>query len=658
MPTVVIRAVLLTVAALPMPAFAGEPDVEVSYSEEREACSLRSATRNAYFGDLHIHTGFSYDARPLGTTTTPADAYRFARGEAIAIPPYDEEGRPVGELQLKRPLDFAAVTDHAEFFGEYQVCGDPQSPQSQLEICKGILSGAGTGTWPLLQVILAEEPSRNAEICGEDGSACFKASRSLWEQTRRMADEAYDRTSNCGFTTFTAYEYTGTPNSNNLHRNVIFRNSIVPAQPVSYVEAPRDHDLRTQLQRQCLEGLPGCDVLSIPHNSNLSGGTMFPAFAGTLGSQAAERERGETRNVVEPLMEIFQHKGNSECFNGLPNILGAPDELCEVEQMRALGEKKDPFRGKEYDVGFCQPGEVGKRGFIRVACISGNDFFRSALLNGLQDEAAIGVNSYRLGVIASTDTHTSIAGGTDEATWPGHLVDEATLEERLEDQQTSPRRLHTNPGGLAGVWAVENSRDALFNAMQRREVFGTSGTRIRPRLFAGWDIDANACEKRDVAEHGYAAGVPMGATLGEAPEGGRLHLLVTALRDPDAAPLQKLQLIKGWVDDRGQSRYRVFDVAGKENEEGTLDLETGKWSGAGAASLCAVFVDPVFNAGESAYYYLRAVEVPTLRWSWAQCQALPASKRPAACENSMPKRIQEMAWTSPIWYSPFGYPAD
>jgi hypothetical protein len=199
---------------------------------------------------------------------------------------------------------------------------------------------------------------------------------------------------------------------------------------------------------------------------------------------------------------------------------------------------------------------------------------------------------------------------------------------------------------------VENGRDAIFESLQRREVFGTTGTRIKPRLFGGWTFSADSCTQENRAAHGYANGIPMGSDLETRPGNAKPTFMVSAESDPESAHLQKLQVIKGWVDAEGQSRYKVFDVAGAENEAGDVDLETGEWSGTGSPALCTVFEDTEFNPSEASYYYLRAVEVPTLRWSWAQCVALPENQRPKECENDAPKTTQELAWTSPIWYLP------
>lgn len=624
----------------------------VTYTETREMCSDRSATRNAYFGDLHIHTAYSYDARPRGTETTPADAYRFAKGEPLPVPPYAADGTPFAIQQLSRPLDFAAVTDHSEFFGEMTLCFDPDSAAYDVKSCQMFRQENGGGLTPFFRIVSSVEPKRMADVCGEDGAACFEASISLWQSTQDMAEAAYDRTSSCEFTSFVGYEHTGTPNANNYHRNVIFRNDKVPERAISYIETPTDQELWAQLTEQCFDGVDGCDVLAIPHNSNISSGAMFPSYVAGFESTESAAEMAKLRNAMEPIMEVFQHKGNSECFNGLPDILGAPDELCEQEQVRTIGRVAETFGGKTTTIRFCEEGEIGTRGFNRFGCISKNDFFRSVLLTGLQDEAVIGVNSYKFGVIASTDAHTSLAGATDEHSYQGHLVPEGDFDARMTERQGGVFGLNSNAGGLAGVWAVENSRDAIFESLRRREVFGTTGTRIQPRLFAGWDFTAKACGMADQAALGYALGTPMGGDMSDMPAGGTPKLFATAIQDPDSAQLQKLQVIKGWVDAEGQSHYEVFDIAGQQNEQGGVDLATGEWSGTGSSSLCSVFEDPSFDPTEAAYYYVRAVEVPTLRWSWAQCAVLPADERPEACDNTAPKTVQEMAWTSPIWYLP------
>ena len=406
-------------------------------------------------------------------------------------------------------------------------------------------------------------------------------------------EAAYDRTSACRFTTFVGYEHTGTPRSNNYHRNVIFRNDRVPEYAISYIESPTDVELWEQLTEQCLEGVEGCDVLAIPHNSNLSSGAMFPSYISRFESSDTAREIAELRNAMEPVMEVFQHKGNSECFNGLPNILGAEDELCEQEQVRSVGREAVSFFGEPTDVRFCEEGEIGIRGFVRFGCISKNDFFRSVLLTGLQDQAVIGVNSYRMGVIASTDGHISTAGDTHEHGWPGHLAPETDFETRLSDRGSSPFGLISNPGGLAGVWAVENSRDAIFESLRRKEVFGTTGTRIEPRLFAGWDFEESACELDDRAAHGYARGITMGGDLSGGPSGAAPQLFVSALQDPAGGATAKTPGDQG-VDRRwrpGPLQGLRRGRAGRTSKA-RWTCKPEPWSGTGSADLCAVFRGP------------------------------------------------------------------
>ncbi|MDE0488210.1 MAG: DUF3604 domain-containing protein [Gammaproteobacteria bacterium] len=619
----------------------------VRYTEEREPCADRNPYRNAYFGDLHVHTSYSYDARPLGVTTLPADAYRYARGEEILLPPHEEGGEPVPVRKVGPALDFAAVTDHAEFFGEHALCADASSEAYGSRSCEAIRSGGPTAILVLVRGLSRDVPTRSADICGDDGARCVEASRTYWERTREMAEAAYDRSSSCGFTTFVAYEHSATRDNNSYHRNVIFRNDRVPELPISTFEAPTDRQLFDLLSARCIEGATGCDVLSIPHSSNLSSGTLFTPAGDGSDSGQDETVAARQRNVLEPIMEIFQHKGSAECFNGLPGILGGPDELCDMEELRRY------YRGLPAEGNpppFCDEGETGMGASLNAGCVSRNDYYRSTLLTGLQIGRNLGANPYKFGVIGSTDTHLSISGDVQERGWRGHNVSETDLAERLTPSPVHPIGLYTNPGGLAGVWAVENSRDALFDALKRREVFGTTGPRIRPRFFGGWNYAEGDCAT--IAEAGYAGGVPMGGDLPARSSGGAPRFIVAAESDRRSSPLLRLQVIKGWIDKSDQAHYKVFDVAGDPDAAGSLDLDTGAWEGPGHASLCAVFEDPEFDPGQPSYYYMRAVEAPSLRWSWQQCLELSVDQRPAQCKNSAPKVVQELAWASPIWYQP------
>ena len=490
-------------------------------------------------------------------------------------------------------------------------------------------------------VITTETPARIEAVCGEDSALCAEFARTPWEAIQQMADEANDP---CSFTSFVAYEYTGTPGTSNYHRNVIFRTDAVPDLPVSYVDAPIDSKLWAGLDEKCLEA-DGCDYLTIPHNTNLANGRMAPyrKLDPTL-----ENKRGyaQTRLRREPIMEIFQHKGGSECVNGLTSVLGAPDELCEVEAVRHMGESKTyttrTLQDGELVTGTattltteCEPGQEGSNGMLGAGCIDPTDFHRSALAVGLKEERATGLNPIKLGVIASTDTHTATPGAVVESAWGGAVTGESTPLERLQPGLLTSG-IDGNPGGLAGVWAKENTREAIFEAMLRREVFGTSGPRIMPRLFAGWHMPENACDAPARAAAGYANGVPMGSDLAKPPVDGAPVFLAYAAKDPASLDLQALQLVKGWVDADGAMHTSVTPIAQADP---------------GAAELCAVHRDPDFEAAQPAYYYLRVVEPEVPRWHTYDCAALAEADRPQVCTSgAYPDTVHEMAWTSPIWY--------
>jgi hypothetical protein len=363
-------------------------------------------------------------------------------------------------------------------------------------------------------------------------------------------------------------------------------------------------------------------------------------------TDAAKIAYAQSRLKREPIMEIFQHKGNSECINGLSSVFGAPDELCDIESVRRMGENKTyatrDFSPEGLEVGEasevtaeCAEGTTGNNGMLGAGCIHPTDFQRSALLVGLAEEQAIGLNPVKLGVIAATDTHSANPGGLVESDWGGAVTGESTPLERLKPGLLTSG-IDGNPGGLAGVWATENTRDAIFDAMLRKEVFGTSGPRIRPRLFAGWDLDQSLCDAPDMVEQAYASGVPMGGDLTATQSSAKPRLLAYAAKDPEGLKLQDLHLIKGWLDSDGKMNTQVLSVASEE---------------AGADSLCAVYTDNDFDPAQSAYYYLRAVEPETARWHSYDCAAIAEADRPEVCTNgAYPEMIREMAWTSPIWY--------
>jgi len=425
---------------------------------------------------------------------------------------------------------------------------------------------------------------------------------------------------------------------------VIFRTSKVPPSPASYFEFPKLDQFHRVLRSACQDSLPGCEVMAIPHNANWSNGNMF--FVETVeGDEAAARARAQRRAELEPLLEVFQHKGDGECSNGLSGITGAPDEQCDFEKLRR-------------DFTDCGDG-TGFGGVGGVGCVSRLDFLRGVLLKGFEEERRLGVNPYPFGVIASTDTHNGTPGYTKEDDYVGHWGNnEDTDTRRLGRGTITPAGVIFNGGGLVGVWAEENSREAIFDAMKRKETFGTSGPRISVRMFAGWDLPTELCAAPDMVVQADARGVPMGQVLGPRPSGGTPRLVVSALQDPGTegrpgTPLQVLQVVKGWLDAAGQAHVEVFDVAGDAANGASVDVATCATRGEGSGSLCAVWSDPSFDPAAHTFYYVRVLENPTCRWSTWQCNRLPADARPESCEDpQVPKVIQERAWTSPVFYKP------
>lgn len=597
-------------------------------------CDGFATTRNLYWGDLHVHTAMSFDAWLHDVRADPALAYAFAKGEAVTLPPLDANGRGTQTIQLARPLDFAAVTDHAEYLAEVAACTTPGNAAYDTQLCTAyrVADGDALVDWGIQ--LGSPTPTRFAEVCGPGGIDCPALAAEGWHRTIDAAQAAQDTTSACTFTSFVGYEWSGAPGLSNLHRNVIFRSDVVPALPVSYFDATSPTALWDALTTGCLD-VDGCDVLAIPHNSNWSNGRMFfvePA-PGTDEAAAATR-----RADLEPLVEIFQHKGASECQREPSGIGGAPDELCDFEQLR-----REPYDD-------CGDG-VGGGAMAGFGCVSRRDFLRGALLEGLTEEARIGVNPFRLGFIASTDTHNGTPGAVDEEGYLGHVgSEEGDLRGRLTDQVPAGPR--NNPGGLVAVWAEHNTRDALFEAMRRRETYGTSGPRIAVRMFGGPNLPDGLCDDPTLIETGYAQGVPMGGVMA-AGAGGAPRFVVTALRDATAEgmPLQRIQIIKGWREADGSVHTSVVDVAGGDNGAG-VQLPSCTPTGKGAESLCGTWTDPDFDAAEPAWYYARVLENPVCRWSYADCDAVSDPKPTACTDGSLPDTIQERAWTSPIWWSP------
>ncbi len=624
----------------------------------RESCAQRDPLRQAFFGDLHVHTAYSFDARSRGMLSTPDDAYRFARGEPIGLGPFDDAGVAARTAQLERPLDFAAVTDHAEWIGEVVLCTTPGSESYDSEGCQvfrgekpvgGLIARLSGRDSPMLGVIGLG--GRKRDVCGPDSVYCRDSLESAWRSIQRSAERWYDRTSACEFTTFVGWEHSYSPSQTKVHRNVIFRNQVVPELPISSLEEPEAVGLWERLAALCNDGDSGCEALTIPHNPNASNGRLLRIA--DAGSAEERLRRNQLRARLEPLVEMMQVKGESECAPGLDGIVGE-DELCGFEKIRATLPEPPAD---------CGDG-VGTGAMFGDGCLSRFDFVRYAVAEGMRERRRSGVNPLRIGFVGSTDTHNATPGDVEEHSYQGCCANlDSTLQQRLGPQPDfgGRPRAARNPGGLMGVWAEENSRDSLFDAMQRRETFATSGPRLRPRFFGGWEFPADLCDRADLVERGYAEGVAMGGIL-PAPAGAAPVFVAAVARDPGAPGqpgglLDRLQIVKVWPDDSGDIHQRVFDVAGRvaENRRGaapSVDLATCAPRGEGADQLCAVWTDPEFDPALDAAYYARVVENPSCRWSWRECLAIAEAERPAVCSDPLiPRTIQERAWTSPIWFA-------
>ena len=607
--------------------------------------------RNAYFGDLHVHTRYSFDAFIFGTVATPDDAYRFAQGQPLS--------HPAGyEMKLKEPLDFYAVTDHAAFLGMLPAMADPATEVSQLDVAQAFIGmetieerrAAFQGIRPFLA------GGRHDEILDMD------VVRSAWSDIVAAAQRHNDPGR---FTTFVAYEYTSGPDSQNLHRNVVFRDGQVPEVPYSRLESTNPEDLWRWMDDQRAAGF---EALAIPHNANGSNGQMFKLSYYDDKPLDADYAALRTRN--EPLVEITQVKGTSDTHP----LLSPNDEWADFEIM--------PFR-------------IATQ---RLSNVSGS-YVREALLNGLVLQQSKGFNPFDFGIAGASDTHNaSYAGDESEyyskvglldgeassrgavpidpsanpgpydvypcpETVPKQTSGEATTPApRIwcgEDSDSFAQTYYTywSAAGLTGVWAEENSRASIYDAFRRKETFATSGPRIRVRFFAGYDL--NPAAQGDAAvRDAYDHGVPMGGELAGRGEGVP-RFLVSAARDAHGAALQRIQVIKGWLE-QGEPRERVYDVACSDG--GTVDPSTHRCpdNGArvdladcsistdvGAAQLTTGWQDPDFDPAERAFYYVRVLENPTCRWSTWDAIRSGTEPRP-----DLHATIQERAWSSPIRYVP------
>jgi len=585
--------------------------------------------RNAYFGDLHVHTKLSFDAYIFNVRTSPEDAYRFAKGETI--------GHAAGfDIRLAGgPLDFVAVTDHSEYIGAMQEAAKPDSPLSKLPIVSGLFTtDVAAITKAFARIVQASQDMTMPPEFSDKGIA-----GRAWKE---IQDAAEHNNQPGKFTTFVGYEFTSAPQGRNLHRNVIFKGSAVPGLPYSARDSDDPEDLWRSMDGWRKRGI---ESLAIPHNSNGSDGLTFELTK--RKGAAMDKVYADLRRRNEPLAEITQIKGTSEVHPSLaPN-----DEWANFEIMESyIGSSKmvTHFKG----------------GYVR-----------EALKDGIAMQDSKGFNPFKFGFIGSSDTHNAAPGSVEERnyfsktgrpdstpvnrnsvppggakSWDGVPFDPESRGARFQSWGAS---------GLAGVWAEENSRDAIYAAFRRRETFATSGPRMRVRFFASYSYPDDLARRGDVTRQAYAQGVPMGGDLLAAKAGQVPRFLVWGVRDPNSGYLQRAQVVKGWVEN-GVAREKVFDVACSDN----LPLNKTTWrcpdNGAkvdistcaterfkGDVELRTLWRDPEFNPKQRAFYYVRVLENPSCRWStWdAIRNGTPPNPRLA-------NTIIERAWSSPIWYEP------
>lgn len=616
---------LAIIALLASPVFAQEQDV----TGENFTPNVNNYPNNVYFGDTHLHTSQSFDATSFGTIVGPEDAYRFALGEEITS--------STGLLaKLSRPLDFLVVADHAEIFGiigEVKAGKNPaimkdktvkmwnrmlnSGVKESMKVFYEIVRSLGGGS-PLPDVLINKTILNSLWIKNIDSAEKFNTPGVL--------------------TTFIGYEWTPNPNGNNLHRIVIYRDGEKYARqslPFSSLISDNPEDLWVALKDY--ENRTGGKVLAIPHNGNLSNGNMFPLNNPVTG-EPITKEYAQMRADYEPLCEVTQIKGDGETHSKLStNDEFADYETWDKSNLALSEDKKDNMLEYEYA--------------------------RSALLNGMQIEQELGVNPFKFGMIGSSDTHTGLAE-VEENNFFGKLPLLEPSNHRINQPiykfgDKAYMGYEMASSGYAAVWAKENTREAIWDAIKRREVYATTGPRMEVRFFGGWEFNSQDVNSNEMVKTGYTKGVPMGGDLTNAPEGKSPTFIISALKDPIGANLDRVQIIKGWINKDGIKLENVYDVVWSGDREidekgklpsigSTVDIKNATFSNSiGNDMLATVWTDPNFNPLERAFYYVRVLEIPTPRWT-----AYDAKNYNLKVSKKVEMITQERAYTSPIWYTP------
>ncbi len=593
----------------------------------------RAFPTRVFWGDTHLHTSFSMDAGAFGARLTPRDAYIFAKGNEIT----SSSGQRV---KLARPLDFLVVADHSDGFGFFPliVAGDPKVMEDPQGRKWHDMIKSGKGADAAIDIIVNfGKGTISKAIFPVPGTLAY---RGAWEETIKAAEEA---NSPGLFTAFIGYEWTSNTGGNNLHRNVIFRDNgakaslVEPYTTVKPLGSDNPRDLWKWMASY--EEKTGGNVLAIAHNGNLSNGRMFPVVESFTG-KPVDREYAEKRALWEPLYEVTQIKGDGETHP----FLSPNDEFANYER---------------WDKGNLDLSELKKPEMLEF------EYARAALKNGLKLAKELGINPYKFGMIGSTDAHTGLAAVGEDNFFGKTSSSEPNAERANHPFVKAPNGAvimgwEQTASGYVGVWAKENTREALFDAMERKETYATTGPRMIVRFFGGWDFAAKDAHGRSPAVIGYQKGVPMGSDLRDAPSGKSPNFLVAALKDPIGANLDRIQIVKGWLDAKGETHEKVYDVAwsgsrkpdpktGKLPAVGTtVDVANATWTNTiGASDLITVWNDPDFDSSLRAFYYVRVLEIPTPRWTAYDAKYFGVKLPP-----EVPMSLQERAYTSPIWYTP------
>ena len=596
----------------------------------------RAFPTEVYFGDTHVHTALSADAGGAGTRLQPRETYRFARGEQVI----SNTGQPV---KLARPFDFYMITDHSDAMGAItdiiggapNILADPQGA----EYHKAFKAG-GEEALRAAQRLIAEfaQGKISPALNYQPGNPAYKR---VWDELIQAAEEHNDPGV---FTTFIAFEWTSLVSGNNLHRNVIFRDGperagqVEPYSTTPPYGSPNPRDLWAWMQRY--EDKTGGNVIAIPHNGNLSNGMMF-ALQDDFSERAPyDAAYAEQRQKWERLYEATQYKGDGESHS----LLSPEDEFADFETWD--WGNLDMSKAKMPEM---LPGE----------------YVRSGLQRGLLLEASLGANPFKFGLVGATDTHTGLSTPDEDNFFGKFASYEPNPERATHTSKANPelgisyKSWQYSAAGVTAVWATENTRGAIFDAMERRETYATTGPRMRVRFFGGFDFSAEDARRRDLALIGYRKGVPMGGDLKQAPQGRAPSFLVYALRDPMGANLDRIQIIKGWLDAEGKAQEKVYDVAWSDDRQpdtngklppvgDTVDLSVPSWTNTiGASELGTVWTDPDFDPDLRAFYYARVIEIPTPRWT-----AYDRVKFDLNLPQDIPLKTRERAYTSPIWYTP------